>query len=353
MVFNVRKSVFAFSLISLFGIIVSAISFYILPERFFYDTVIIIDDPYNQIGLKGSYPFTIWFYNITGLKYWHFSLLGVLQYLIIVVVLYKIGVPNNFNKLTVKNILVYVAFIITAIFISMPSKEFITFLFMALIIFLLKKIEKFPKRVVLYVLGLLLFFGYFFRQYFMLVAAISVVFYMVSRVNFKNKKMATLLYGLSIAIILSLSYGFIKGTFLSQETRENINEIRSGQEATNSVIVSPIPTDTWYGESFGIVYGFVSVNFPINGFKHILSPQIIVFVFWQLLLFVILFIRYDKCLGKGVKNNNELWFFFILFSYFISQGIFEPDLGSAIRHKMGVFPLIYFTLYYGSFRKKV
>ncbi|MFD0834735.1 hypothetical protein ACFQ0I_03080 [Mariniflexile aquimaris] len=353
MVLNIKKSVLAFYLVALFGVIVSAIGFYILPERFFYDTVNIINDPYNEIGLKGSFPFTIWFYNVTGLKYWHFSLIGVLQYLIIVTLLYKIGVPDTFNKLTIKNILVYLAFIMTAIFISMPSKEFITFLYMALIIFIIKKREQFSKKTVVYILGLLLFFGYFFRQYYILVAVISVVFYAVSRVNFKNKRLVTFFYGLFIAIIMSLSYGIIKGTFLSYETREFINEFRAGRDATNSAIISPIPTDTWYGESFGIVYGFISVNLPVNGLKHIMSPQIIVFVFWQLLLFIILFIRYDKCLAKGIKNNYDLWIFYILFSFFISQGIFEPDLGSAIRHKMGVFPLIYFALYYDSFRKKI
>ena len=31
------------------------------------------------------------------------------------------------------------------------------------------------------------------------------------------------------------------------------------------------------------------------------------------------------------------------------QGVFEPDLGTSIRHKIGFLPLIYFALYYDRF----
>jgi hypothetical protein len=45
----------------------------------------------------------------------------------------------------------------------------------------------------------------------------------------------------------------------------------------NTAVVSPISQDTWYGEAFGIVYGFMAVNVPIiEAVKHILSPQVLV-----------------------------------------------------------------------------
>ncbi len=119
------------------------------------------------------------------------------------------------------------------------------------------------------------------------------------------------------------------------------------------MIVSPVKTDTWYGETVGIVYGFFTVNVPLNGLKHIFSPQIIVFIIWQILLFYILFVRFSKCLKDRKKYRYELWILLILFSYFIVQGVFEPDLGTAIRHKIGIFPLIYFALYYEHFRKEL
>ena len=120
------------------------------------------------------------------------------------------------------------------------------------------------------------------------------------------------------------------------------------------MIVSPIETDTWYGETIGVVNGFIAVNIPVvEGLKHILSPQIIAFIVWQLFLFYILLKRFSWCISDRDNNQMQLWAILIIFSYFIIQGLFEPDLGSAIRHKMGFFPLIYFALYYEHFRKEL
>jgi hypothetical protein len=41
------------------------------------------------------------------------------------------------------------------------------------------------------------------------------------------------------------------------------------------------------------------------------------------------------------SQKNELA---VLFSYFIVQGVFEPDLGTAIRHKIGVFSINLFCI---------
>ncbi len=100
--------------------------------------------------------------------------------------------------------------------------------------------------------------------------------------------------------------------------------------------------------------GFMAVNVPIvEAIKHILSPQVLAFVLWQLLIFYILFVRFSRCLKNRKQYQFELWILLILFAYFIVQGIFEPDLGTSIRHKIGLFPLIYFALYYEHFRKDI
>jgi hypothetical protein len=62
-------------------------------------------------------------------------------------------------------------------------------------------------------------------------------------------------------------------------------------------------------------------------------------------------ILYSVCpVFQMFKNRKqyqfELWTLLILFAFFIVQGIFEPDLGTSIRHKIGLFSLIYFALYY-------
>jgi hypothetical protein len=353
MPFKIKKSTATFSMLFIANLIVAVSAFYILPNRFFYDSTIIAFDKGDEIGFLGSYPLTILFYKVTGLRYLPFPLIALIQYPIIAFVLYKIGVPGDFDKLNVKNILVYLGFFMMAIFMSMPSKEFITFLYVALIVFIYMNRSLSFWRSIALSMFLLAIFGALYRPYFVLIPIIAFAMYVVSFVKFKNKTLATISYGLLITIFMSLSYGILEGHYFSESSREVVNTTRINLSDANSMIISPIKPDTWYGETLGILYGFVSVNIPVNGLKHLLSPQIIAFVIWELLLFYILLVRFSGCLKNRKKYKYELWVLLILFSYFIVQGVFEPDLGTAIRHKMGVFPLIYYALYYEYFRKEL
>ncbi|MEG0849282.1 MAG: hypothetical protein RSD71_02205 [Flavobacterium sp.] len=350
---KIEKSKAAFLLIATANLAVAAAAFFILPPKFFYDAAIIAFDKGNEIGYVGSYPVSILLYKISGLRYLPFPVIALIQVPILMYVLYKIGIPDHFEKLNVKNILVYMAFLMIAIFVSMPSKEFITFLYLSPIVFMCLNEQISLKRTIIYTVLLLLIFGVFFRPYYLLIPVIGGGMYLVSLVSFKSKTITTLFYGLLIAVFLSFSHGILKGKYLSEISREVVNNERIGSADANSIIISPVQTDTWYGETIGIFYGFFTVNIPINGLKHLLSPQIIIFIIWQLLLFYILLVRFAKCLADRKRYSKELLILLIIFSFFIVQGVFEPDLGTAVRHKMGVFPLIYFALYYESFRKKL
>lgn len=333
------------------GLLISIIASFVLPDRFFNDTKIIVFDPYNESGWIGSYPFTIMFYKITFLKYLPFFLIALFQYPIVIYTLFKIGIPLKFDLLYVKNIITYTAFILIAIFFCMPSKEFINFLFISFIVKLLSENTfSIKKKFILLTISFIIF-GFFFRPYFYFIPIIASGMFFIKSINFKNKTITTIFYGILIAVFLSLSHGLVKGKYLSESTRDNLNAERT--KDANSMILPPLKTDTWYGETTGIIYGFFAVNLPFEGLKHFLSPQIMLFILWQFILFYILLVRLSRCVNNSSKDNAELWGLLILFSYFIIQGIFEPDLGSAIRHKMGVFPLIYFILYYYDFRKKL
>jgi hypothetical protein len=349
----VPKNKAAFLLLLLGNLCVALLAFYVLPKKFFYDATLIAFDKGNEIGFWGSYPLTILFYKITYLRYLSFPIIALIQYPILIYVLYKIGVPKDFNILNVKNLLVYLGFFMIAIFMSMPSKEFITYLYLSIIVFIYKSERIGFHKSLIYTMLLLLLFGVFYRPYFLLIPIIAIGMYGISFIQSKNKTLMILFYGICIAFFLSLSYGIVKGQYLSESSREVVNLERLNSQDANSIIVSPLKPDTWYGEAVGIIYGFFTVNVPINGLKHLLSPQIIAFVIWQLLLFYILLVRFSKCLISRKKQQYELWLLLILFSYFIVQGVFEPDLGTAIRHKIGIFPLIYFALYYENFREKL
>lgn len=345
----IKKNKFYFLLLFSIFLILSTLTVFILPERYFNDTLIIVFDKSNEIGWVGSYPFAIMFYQITGLKYLPFFLIALIQFPIATYILYRIGIPANFHIISVKNIIFYIAFLLLGIYMSMPTKEFITFLMFSTIpfIFLSKKtnIEK-----VIYALLLTVSFS-FFRVYYLLIPIFAVGMYLISFVHFKKKALTTIFTGILIAIFLSFSHGIIKGEFLSKLTRQDYAVEKAS--TVNTIILSPISQETWYGEAFGILYGFVAVNVPIwQAAKHFLSPQVLAFVVWELALFYILFIKLARCLQNRKEHFLEFWTLLILFSYFIVQGIFEPDLGTSIRHKIGFLPIIYFALYYENFKRK-
>lgn len=347
----IKKNKAVFTGLFFYNLIIAFLTPYILPERYFNDTVIIVFDKGHEIGWLGSYPFAIMFYKLTGLRHLPFFLIALIQFPIVTYLLYKIGVPFNFHKLNVKNILVYIALLLLGIYMSMPTKEFITFLMFCTIPFIFQSNRK-PLFKIILSLFLIACFS-FFRPYYLLMPILAVGMYLVSFIKFENKTFSTIFYGLLIAIFLSLSHGVIKGEYISKQTRENY-VTNANKNSINTAIVSPISQDTWYGEAFGIVYGFMAVNVPVvEAIKHVLSPQVLAFVIWQLLIFYILFVRFSRCLTNRKQYQFELWTLLILFAYFIVQGIFEPDLGTSIRHKIGLFPLIYFALYYEDFRKDI
>ena len=345
----IQKNKFWFILLFLIFLLISTLTSFFLPSRYFNDTIIIVIDKYKEIGWIGSYPFSIMFYKLTGLKYLPFFIIALIQFPITTYILYKIGLPSNFHLLKIKNIVFYIAFFLLGIYMSMPTKEFITFLMFSSIPFIfLSKITDLKK--IMISLFLIASFG-FFRTYYLLIPIFSFGMYLITSIKFKKKTFTTLFYGLIISIFLSFSHGIVKGKFLSQLTRQEYFE--NNDYIINTAIQSPISQNTWYGEAFGIIYGFITVNIPFfEGLKHLLSPAILAFVIWELFLFYILIKRLSRCLNDKRNNFLELWVLLILFSYFIVQGIFEPDLGTSIRHKIGFLPLIYFALYYEHFKNK-
>ena len=347
------RSQAAFLIIAILTVVLGVLAIYYLPERFFYDGETIINDYDNEKGFIGSYPVTMSFYEYTGLGNLPVPLVALIQLTILLWVIYKIGLPDKFARLNLRNILAYSMILMMAFYISMPSKEFLTFLFIALIVRIFQKRDLSITAGIGLVFLMLILFGIWYRPYYVILPLLTLMIYFASQIKIKQQVWAACITGFVVMIFISISYGFLKGEFISESTRESLNAERLGELATNSVINSPVKPDTWYGESFSILYGFISVNLPVNGLRHLLKPQILIFVVWQLILSIYLLVLFKNVLKNRLKNSYEIWAFSLVFSYFILQGVFEPDLGSAVKHKIGILPLLYFTLYYDYFRKNI
>ncbi len=319
----------------------------ILPDRYLFDAYRIYNDPFNQKGLIGSYPFTMWFYHFSGLNKISFSIISVIQISTILFFFYKQGIPYKFHKLYLSNIIILASFIAVSVYLSIPSKEFINIIFIFFIVYVLRLKLKSNNIKMFLVFFILLVFGLWFRQYYILVPIFAVASFIASKIKTENKIASIIITTFLLAFFLSASHGFIKGEFMSESTREALNKKRIKDPNSKTLILSPIKTNSILGETIGILNGYFSVNIPFQSFKFYNKPQVILFTVWQLLLFVILIQNYSRCLmSKEPIDQNKVWLFHILFGYFMVQGIFEPDLGSSIKHKIGVLPLIYEAVFY-------
>jgi hypothetical protein len=327
------------------ALLIGSMTTIFLPDKYFFDANLIYSDPYNEKGLLGSYSFSMWFYDILKLNHLPYAVISFIQLSSIFYIIKRIGIPEIFAKPVLRNVIVWSTLLMFSIYLSMPSKEFINFLYISVISYIL--ISKFTiKKKVLIISALLIFFGVWYRPYFALMPFLSFGLYYLSKINIRNRVLNNIIGGLLIACFMSLSYGIVKGEFMTESSREALNQKRIGREDSQTIILSPIKTDNIVGESVGIFYGFLAVNFPLDGFKFFYKPQVVAFVFWQLLMFTYLVYFYNKCTNNRSRYRHEEWIFHFVFAYLIIQGIFEPDLGSAVKHKLGVFPLIYLAFYF-------
>lgn len=342
-----------FILLCLLSIIFGAVSYYILPEKFFFDARLIVEDPFKERSFfGGSFPLTMSVYHYSGLSFLPYSIVAVIQLAIVFYCLNKIALPKDFNVFKIRNLFIYVSFFLCAIFIGQPSKEFISFLLMMVIVGVLQDEKTSFERKIIYI-ALLLFASSVFRPYLLIIPFLLVSMLFFSRLKIReNKPVWILIFCFSLLLVLSVVFKVIKGDYLSEYARERINDLRVNDLYANTIIVSPLRPTSFFGEVVSIFYGNFSVNFPINALRFYYKPQIIFFVLWQIVLFVIFFQRLRQYLVDIKKYKVELVVALLLLSFFALQGVFEPDLGSAIRHKIGIFPLIYYMIYDESICKR-
>ncbi len=121
------------------------------------------------------------------------------------------------------------------IFISMPSKEFITFLFISQIVFLFQSKKIGFDLSLLYSFLILIIFGIFFRSYFALIPVISILLYFISKIKYTNRTFGIIIISVLVIILFSALHYLAKGEFFSDLARNSVNEVRQGSEDANSL----------------------------------------------------------------------------------------------------------------------
>lgn len=199
--------------------------------------------------------------------------------------------------------------------LMVPSKDSILIMFF-IKMYLLYSLNINANKKFLLCLLIYIVYGFFFRSYFLLCGAI--VFFMYYMEKNKNQKIYFLIF---FPIIIYASY---ENFVFAMESRDIINEYRA--------IINPENSKTSLFNYFNSdsIFGFIG-NYVFIGLELILpfvfnaSAQGIIL---SLYIFSVFRIALDK---KNYMNGNHglLYFFW---GHFFTLIIFEPDLGSFLRH---------------------
>lgn len=175
--------------------------------------------------------------------------------------------------------------------------------------------------------ALLLLYAFLFRQYFIIVAAAFLALYLFRKFNWATRMVIILAIPM---ILLALP----KDIYVAlQEQRDIVNQYRIGfsGSGTRTAFLNYMRPDGVYSFFVNYAYAFVRLNFPIlfgAGAKEIF-------------LMVNVFI-YGVLAWVGLRSKDaRIWRPATLFlAHFLTLLLFEPDLGSYLRHIGTSLPLL-------------
>jgi hypothetical protein len=166
---------------------------------------------------------------------------------------------------------------------------------------------------------------------------IANLFFLSGKVRMRNFVL------LVITLLLAMSFVFYQtqGFYLS-EIRNTMNQASIGSPDVITIILNLLPTSNIFLDVLNGLISAVRFKFPVE-LIFLGNIKYLAFIAFQLWLTSVVF-RSAK-IYFSTKQNMGLRFKFslsIIIAYWLIQGFFEPDFGTALRHQ---FPLLPFFIY--------
>lgn len=235
------------------------------------------------------------------------------------------------------------------IYVFTVSKDIIQLLMFVPIIYILNKDYKEQIKII-GIMATLFLVAVIIRTYFALTAVIFLAIYKTFRSSYnqeKKKFWRNLVFIIIIGIVglfILKSYAPLTYNQLSQ-ARSDINQFRIGNDDAQTMIVDLIEDNgTIVVFMANLLINFFRLMFPFEMLKEGIL-QILFFIYQICLSSKLLILFYHS--SKKLLSENAFISISLLIAYFIVAAAFEPDYGSAIRHEMDFFPIIYVALFEG------
>ncbi len=196
-----------------------------------------------------------------------------------------------------------------------------------LILFMVVIVNVYIRHRSMFVLAVAtLIYAYFFRTYWYMVASWAAILGLQKNPKIRKGLTLLLLFSLAVIVVYNLSTG---GQITTQ--RVDVNATRDSTAAA-SMLNNVIPNSNIFTDIVNWIYTMGTLIVPLQGLG---SPNVIVYYIW--IWAVIAF-----CIKHRQQIDSKTML--LLVGFVAVQAMFEPDLGSALRHQLPWCPLLYFLL---------
>ncbi|MBU8686476.1 hypothetical protein KM918_03800 [Priestia megaterium] len=355
---NKNLQVVFFSILLLQAGIIIFLAPHILPDKYFYDAIT-IRKQYTQLQNSSfeffdSYANTARFYRFFGIDQLNSSLLeGCFAYSIVFISLFFTFKFTNTQINKQIAMFIFIWNVPVSIYLGQLSKDAIAFLFMGLITFLVIKSE---KLTLFKILLLIVIYALFFRSYWFTYGVFVLINYSILLNGYKIFKSQTLKIMCYIVGILALFItSNIFGTALT-DSRTSVNMFREGSVDANTLISNYMPNSNFLTDMINWMVAFITIVFPIS-----LVPRMnilsLAFTLWNIFNIYFLFRVFRNTITYNLNDRDIKkikLIFTLIISFTFTQALFEPDLGSFLRHQLIQLPPSFYLLLtcYKGYRKK-
>lgn len=325
------------------AVLAKFIQIVLLPDKYFYDSTRILSMSLGEdwmVAWGGSYETaadlfrSLNFFHFTTLVQWSITL-GILFTVLLFVMVNRLPNPD-----LMQTVFLLASVGVCNIYIFNIGKDIIQFFYFFLVFLLIQM----PIRSVWIKVGLaaavFVWESVYFRSYYIIIAALTVVCFVVLRyLHYRSRRPTMLTAILTMIALMAVALLMIwLSQFVAYEDYQSLLTVRDvnlNEGAVTAII------NIFEGESFGI---FI-LNYFINAFRMMVPLELIPkgvfylpFVIYQLFILYYLIRSYQKIRELSPEHLLALSVFT---AYILGSFLFEPDFGSWVRHEAATFPVLH------------
>lgn len=326
---------------------------FFLPAKYFYDNNRILDMVNVTLGFADSSSTQEWegSYRVAADLFAKLNIgrldtmlswslcVGVLFTLLLMFMILRADAPDLFQS-----IFILAAVGLLNIYIFTIGKDIIQFVFFfAVYIVLLLPFDSLVTKLMISA-GILYFESTFFREYYILIAALVIAVYVVFTMFRRYGHLGAGSMLCIVVILFLVIYAVMLGAhYIMPDEYNQMLGLRAGYNAAfgDSADSATLIRNMIPGDGLPIFM----VNYVINAFRMMIPIELFFkgVYYWPFFFFQLMVTLYMMHLISQLNHIKESMLFLALciyVGYILASFIFEPDFGSWVRHESATFPVL-------------